>query len=324
MARQWRHIAAGRGWHWGPKPEQTPGLVWPATRELCHGWVTNGTRNVASTSMQVVRLKHAATSLVVNNSWGMFHPSWDYPVGHPGNYSDNPNHPFNRIVTALERAGADILFAAGNCGADCADGRCQGFVDRPIYGANSHPRVLSVAGVDVSKQRVGYSSIGPGRLVRRKPDLCGFTHFAGSGVYAADGGTSAATPVVAGVVAALRSRFPFQRHLPRTSPSNVRNLLRKTAEDVEIPGYDFKTGYGIVNGRAIARLFPIAEAIATEQVESAVAAAEEALPAEPLLNISDLSVHHHELEAAAPARHSAPGNGSPSAPRQRRSPAPMV
>jgi subtilisin family serine protease len=45
-------------------------------------------------------------SLVVNNSWGMFHPSWDFPVGHPGNYSDNPNHPFNRIVGDLERAAA--------------------------------------------------------------------------------------------------------------------------------------------------------------------------------------------------------------------------
>ena len=51
-------------------------------------------------------------SLVVNNSWAMFHPSWDFPVGHAGNYSDNPNHPFNRIVGSLERAGADIVFAA--------------------------------------------------------------------------------------------------------------------------------------------------------------------------------------------------------------------
>ena len=201
-------------------------------------------------------------SLVVNNSWGMFNPSWDYPVGDPGNYSDNLNHPFNRIVTALERAGADILFAAGNCGADCADGRCDGVVDRAIYGANSHPRVLSIAGVDVTKQRVGYSSIGPGRLVRRKPDLCGFTHFEGSGVYAADGGTSAATPVVTGLVAALRSRLPFRRGLTQSSPARVRNLLRKTAEDVGGHGYDFKHGYGIANGTAVARVVPIAEPVA--------------------------------------------------------------
>jgi hypothetical protein len=53
---------------------------------------------------------------VVNNSWGMFNPTWDFPVGDPQNYSDNPNHPFNIIVASLEAAGADILFAAGNCG----------------------------------------------------------------------------------------------------------------------------------------------------------------------------------------------------------------
>ena len=32
-------------------------------------------------------------ALVVNNSWGIYHPSWDFPPGHPGRYSDNRNHP---------------------------------------------------------------------------------------------------------------------------------------------------------------------------------------------------------------------------------------
>jgi subtilisin family serine protease len=198
-------------------------------------------------------------SLVVNNSWGMFHPSWDYPIGHPGNYSHNINHPFNRIVTMLERKGADILFAAGNCGADCPDGRCQGVTDRAIYGANSHPRVLSVAGVDVSKERVGYSSMGPGNLTRRKPDLSGYTHFKGSGVYSADGGTSAATPVVAGVVAAVRTRMPLRKN---ARPSTIRNLMRKTAEDLGRRGYDYAFGYGVASGKAIARTFRRQHAIA--------------------------------------------------------------
>lgn len=191
-------------------------------------------------------------SLVVNNSWGMFHPSWDFPVGHPGNYSDNLNHPFNRIVGALERAGADILFAAGNCGADCPDGRCQGVTDMAIYGANSHPQVLSVAGNDTEKNRVGYSAIGPGRLAPLKPDISGYTHFSGSGVYAADGGTSAASPVVAGVVAALRSGVPYNVDKPESSPAAIRNMLTKTAEDRGLIGYDFEYGWGIVNGQAIA------------------------------------------------------------------------
>jgi len=193
-------------------------------------------------------------SLVVNNSWGMFHPSWDFPVGHPSNYSDNPNHPFNRIVATLERAGADILFAAGNCGADCPDGRCANprgtppVTTRAIYGANSSPSVTCVAGVDTTKARVGYSAIGPGRLESRKPDISGYTHFSGSGVYTADGGTSAACPVVAGVVAAVRSKRPYNPSDSQTSPSAIRNLLTSTALDLGPTGYDFQYGYGVVDG----------------------------------------------------------------------------
>lgn len=203
--------------------------------------------------MRAPRRPGETRSLVVNNSWGMFHPSWDYPVGHPGNYSDNPNHPFNRIVTTLARHGADILFAAGNCGSDCPDSRCQGVTSNAIYGANSHSQVLSVAGVDTSKTRVGYSSKGPGRLVRNKPDISGYTHFRGSGVYAADGGTSAACPVVAGVVAAVRTRRPYVAGNPSRSPAAIRRMITSTATDLGTRGYDFEHGYGVVNGCALAK-----------------------------------------------------------------------
>lgn len=202
-------------------------------------------------------------SLVVNNSWGMFHPSWDFPVGHPGNYSDNLNHPFNRMVATLEKAGADILFAAGNCGRNCPDSRCKGITSNAIYGANGHSAVLCVAGVDVTGARVGYSTIGPGRLTRQKPDICGYTHFQGSGVYPADGGTSAATPVVAGVVAAVRSRRPFNPAVPSSLPAAIRQLLRSTALDRGAPGYDYEYGWGIVNGCRLSSVVPVSSAEAT-------------------------------------------------------------
>jgi subtilisin family serine protease len=186
-------------------------------------------------------------SLVVNNSWGMYHPSWDFPVEHPGNYSDNPNHPFNIIVESLEDAGADILFAAGNCGSDCPDGRCQGVTNRAIYGANSHPSVLCVAGVTVNKERIGYSSQGPGRLSSEKPDICAYTHFVGSGVYPEDSGTSAACPVAAGVVAAIRSVYsPAQ-----LSPAQLRQLLHRTAKDLGGIGFDYSHGFGVIDVPAI-------------------------------------------------------------------------
>jgi len=188
-------------------------------------------------------------ALVVNNSWGMFHPSWDFPTNHPGNYSDNPNHPFNIVVESLADAGADILFAAGNCGPECPDSRCQGVTSRTLYGANSHPSVLTIAGVSLNKVRVGYSSQGPGRLAAEKPDLCGYTHFAGSGVYAADGGTSAACPVVAGVVAALRTAYPSAQ----LSPAQLRQLLRRTADDLGSLGFDYAHGFGLVSPLAFLR-----------------------------------------------------------------------
>lgn len=204
-------------------------------------------------------------SLVVSNSWGMFQSSWDLPPGHPGNYSDNPAHPFNRLVATLERAGADILFAAGNCGRECKDHRCGIEVDAGIYGANSHPAVLTVAGVDTSKLRVGYSTRGPGHLEQRKPDICGFTHFAGSGVYPADGGTSAATPVVAGLVAAFRSRFPSG---PDRTPAALRELVRRTAEKSGQNGFDNEYGFGIVSGRKLAKsTLPPAAKEAQEDIE---------------------------------------------------------
>ncbi|MGJ6966268.1 S8 family serine peptidase [Streptosporangium sp. G11] len=187
----------------------------------------------------------ASRSLVISNSWGSFSPDWDFPAGHPGNYSDNPAHPFNLIVSSLERAGADVLFAAGNCGRDCPDGRCA-YADRPITGANSHPRVLSIGGVDVRGERVGYSSQGPGRLTARKPDLCAYTHFSGSRAFGdeeADSGTSAACPVAAGLVAAVRTQWPSSR----LSPAQLRTLLRRTADDHGGVGFDHDYGYGVVD-----------------------------------------------------------------------------
>ncbi|MEV0630589.1 S8 family serine peptidase [Nonomuraea wenchangensis] len=188
-------------------------------------------------------MPEGSRSLVVSNSWGLFSPEHDLPPGHPGNYSDNPAHPFNLIVGSLADAGADIVFAAGNCGRDCPDGRC-GFRERPIVGANGHPDVLSVGGVNVRGERVGYSSQGPGRLAERKPDLCAYTHFAGSGaVGEADSGTSAACPVAAGVVAAVRTTRPAAQ----LSPEQLRTQLNRTADDRSTVGYDYDYGWGVID-----------------------------------------------------------------------------
>ncbi len=169
--------------------------------------------------------------LVVNNSWGIYDPDWDFPPGHPGRYIDNPVHPFNQIVGVLASVGADILFAAGNCGAPCANPRCQGRTTGTIMGANAHPDVLTIAGCDINDARVGYSSQGPSiaGMFAQKPDLTTYTHFLGSETYGTgspDSGTSTACPVAAGCVAALRTRLSPGTHPPQSLFKQLRATAR--------------------------------------------------------------------------------------------------
>ncbi len=190
--------------------------------------------------------------LVVNNSWGMYDRSDDAPIGSPENYSVNPEHPFNQMVATLVASGADVFFAAGNCGGHCPDGRCGSGDIGPgasIHGANSHPDVVTVAAVSVTDRRLGYSSQGPGGLHARKPDLAGYSHFQGSGVYPADSGTSAASPVAAGVAAALRQKFASNS----LSPSQLKALLQRTSRDLGGSGWDYDFGYGVISASAAVR-----------------------------------------------------------------------
>jgi hypothetical protein len=187
--------------------------------------------------------------LVVNNSWGMYHPSWDFPANHRGRYIDNPRHPFNVLVTAMALSGIDIVFAAGNCGPVCADIRCQGLTSGSIMGANAHVDVLTLGGCDVNDQIVGYSSQGPSiaNMSPQKPDVAAYSHFLGSeafGTGSPDIGTSAACPVAAGCVAALRSKIPFAT----TPPSNLFAQIRSTARAVHgQSGWQADFGHGIID-----------------------------------------------------------------------------
>jgi hypothetical protein len=180
------------------------------------------------------RHKRDGTPQVLSNSWGIFQQSWD-PA-----YATDPNHPFTQKVVEAINEGILVLFAAGNCGDTCPDGRCGSDAGpgRDIWGANGHPLVMTVGAVNRDEQFVGYSSMGPAALDPHKPDFCSITHFVG--YEPSDNGTSAATPILAGAVALLK-----QAH-PTATQAQIKSCLQSTAKDIGPAGWDQWSGAGIV------------------------------------------------------------------------------
>jgi Subtilase family len=205
-------------------------------------------------------------ALVASNSWGLFHPCLeDFPPGHPNRFIDNRHHALRRyFIHPLAKTGMDIIFCGNNCGdgrncaGDCASGTCLSKTDRMIMGANTYEEVLTVGGCDTNDQMVGYSSLGPSiaGMFQEKPDLVAYTHFLGSKVvdmFLPDTGVSAACPVAAGCVAALRTQFKPAA----VPPSKLFKTLRNTAYRPTGGGpWSPDFGYGIIRPVAAYQALP--------------------------------------------------------------------
>jgi len=165
------------------------------------------------------------------------------------------NHPLHRKVREVVASGAVCFFAAGNCGADCPSRNCHPSSIGPgqsIHGANSLAEVITVAAVNSHHERIGYSSQGPGMFAQQKPDLACYSHFFGNfgpgrpgGTSEPfDSGTSAATPVAAGVGALLLSAVPGM------TPDALRSALIDGLINVAGTTWDAGYGRGIINAAA--------------------------------------------------------------------------
>jgi subtilisin family serine protease len=196
---------------------------------------------------------------VINMSLGSSSPDW------PRSWDD--------AFLYAEQKDVVVVAAAGNRGA----GSVQ--VGAPA----TIPGVLTVAGldrdehasVDASSQGVSIGVSAPAeQLVGGLPD----------GTYAQWAGSSGATPIVAGVAALIRSKWPDM------SAEQVINRIISTAKDAGAPGHDPIYGYGILN----------AEAALTADVPQ--------VTANPLGSIADwIRVHRRDSPASsAPAAPAAP------------------
>ncbi len=189
---------------------------------------------------------------VMTNSWG-------YSVDVPNSTMPNFLVPLYLAVLDAVSKGITVCFSAGN-----------GHFGFP----GSMPEVISVGGVIVD-QNLNYSATKytsgfdstwfPGR---RTPDVCGLcgelptadyivlpvqsgAALDKQGGWGAFSGTSAASPMVAGVCALLKEADPT------LTPDQVRNILKYTARDILVgtnahgkiagPGPDGATGFGLVD-----------------------------------------------------------------------------
>lgn len=197
---------------------------------------TDGTISDALAGFQwaIDRHRRSGDPDVLTNSWGIYRKSW------APDYAEDIDHPFTRKVAQAVNEGITVLFAAGNCGEACPSGRCgdDNGPGKSIWGANGHPQVITVGAVNTSDEFVGYSSQGPASLDSNKPDFLSVSHF--TGYFDSDTGTSAATPVAAGVTALLEEA---DRSM---SPGEMKWTLRTTARDFGPGGWDRHSGGGVI------------------------------------------------------------------------------
>jgi subtilisin family serine protease len=206
-----------------------------------------------------VAVAHGAR--VLTNSWGR---------------SGAPNQTIEDAIIDALNAGRTVLFAAGN-GPDrppwtydvIFPASLCGSTDVICVGASSPTDEHKAAASSDGSFLWGSSYVGAGPDVVAPSPWSYTTDIQGAGGYNPDpylgyslidptaprsedytplfGGTSSATPKVAGVAALILSANPA------LTPASVKRILRETADDIDAPGVDDKTGAGRVNAERAVR-----------------------------------------------------------------------
>ncbi len=238
-ANDWGTTGAAWGWHGNMTATDALGMAPQA--QIYDIRISNGntiSNALAGFQWAINRYRANGTPHILSNSWGIYRKSWD-PA-----YATDPNHPFTRKVVEAINEGIIVLFAAGNCGEGCPSGRCGSDTGpgKSIWGANGHPRVMTVGAANIQGRLIGYSSQGPAALDPHKPDFCSISHF--TGYFNCDTGTSAACPVAAGVVALLK------QCRPSLTQDAIKQALKNTALNIGAAGWDQHSGSGIIQARA--------------------------------------------------------------------------
>jgi hypothetical protein len=119
--------------------------------------------------------------------------------------------------------------------------------DEVLY-PKGYPGVLAVGATDPQDRKVDFSTMGrqisvgaPGQDILSSVPLWVTRPTGESYKYMYFSGTSMAAPQVTGAIALLKERFPD------ATPYQLQKILEQTADDLEEPGFDRRTGHGRIN-----------------------------------------------------------------------------
>ncbi len=180
-------------------------------------------------------------SWTANYSWTANALNWALSNGilitNNSNYYGASSAAVASAYAAARLAGAIHMASAGNSG------------DTSVSYPASLSSVLAVGAAHPGGVRAGFSCYGPLLDFLAPGDSILSTDRTGSSGYSSSdhafvAGTSFAAPFAAGVAALMRS------HNPDLTPDDVDLILASTARDLGVGGYDFDSGWGLLDAAA--------------------------------------------------------------------------
>jgi hypothetical protein len=123
MARQIASLAGGATVHdYAVLPPRLSRAAIPSVAVDAPAFVSDMTAAYVDLVVRLAwsRLQGDASPWVILNAWSIFERTW-----RPAQDLDRPQAWLNRLIGQAVRLGADVVFAAGNCGGLCPDIRCE-------------------------------------------------------------------------------------------------------------------------------------------------------------------------------------------------------
>lgn len=206
-------------------------------------------------SLGINSYPHIANGVDHLNNLGTVITSTSYSQGEGGVYTSDCEFVDNQIDANQSLM---HVFSAGNSGTrDHGYGAGAGW-GNISGGTKSAKNVICVGNVDEDNTIFTTSSRGPAKDGRIKPDICakgqGHRSTDENNSFQNGSGTSAATPLIAGVITQLHQAYKVHNGGTQPESALLKASILNTATDINNPGPDYSTGWGSVNALKAVRI----------------------------------------------------------------------